>query len=155
MLTQDQRQRFLDNFILQVNGKGRSVRINALTSGVPQYVNDHHPGCSIGCQPEFEPFKEQAKAFEGMPISHLIRMELFGKKLCQAFGITRTNKSDPAGYPIANIDMEFLCGLQRLHDWRGNWLGKYLQEDAVWYFCKLWNLKIPIELYALETVESC
>lgn len=137
MLTQERKQKLLNTFIERVNGKGQAMGDN----NVCQYVKDNHPGCAIGCQPEFEPFKDVVQRYDGVPgIGYILNAEFehLGENLCTAFNVT------------LDSDRDFLSELQILHDTQPNWGGTknlYLRESPVLHFCQYWKLTVPESYY--------
>lgn len=129
MYTQERKQKFLNTFIERVNGKGQ-----ALQDGSCMYVKEGHPGCAIGCQPEFEPFKEIYKYNYSDTAYGLARNPNF----CSAFGIED------------EVDTRFLDTLQILHDGYDHWnkeTGR-IRRQVVEEFCTVHALTIPDSVYS-------
>lgn len=141
MYSQEQKQQFLNNFIQRVNGKGQAfdtIEHNC------RYVFPDHPGCAIGCQPQFEPFKNELKdstrrfaiLLTGSGTEDIAEQINLAERLKQAFNIE------------ADDDIYFLSSLQNLHDEQFNWKGKQLKRERVEHFCKRYKLTLPESQYA-------
>lgn len=137
--TKEQKQKFLNTFIQRVNGKG-ACRQGSLC----EYVRKGHPGCAIGCQDEFQPFKAEAlkHKVEG-DISEILELDpnstKFGERLAKAFGIANCYTSDGS----LSGEVSYLCDLQMLHDRESSWEGNLMRKAAVQQFCDKHNLELP------------
>lgn len=138
----------LNHFVKSLNGKGRSLAPNGTGC---LYVNKDHPGCAIGCQLEFEPFKNifNEDGYEGLTVADILRERNndLGERFAKAFGVTiepdQTLNSD---------DCHFLSTFQSLHDGYFNWdkTGLVLQRTSVENFCHQFGLKVPKAKYNQE-----
>lgn len=149
MYAQERKQQFLNTFIQQVNGKGRSYTERSGSHfSVPAclYVKDNHPGCAIGCQPEFQQFRQE-----------VVTRNLNGTIGELFFGVN--NEFADFGIRLATAlqcdlsdhkDGNFLGSLQQLHDHDMNWNEKTgrIRRQAVESFCKAYHLTVPESEYA-------
>lgn len=128
------RQQIFDTFIREVNGKGQAIRKNEYGVNECLYVLDGHPGCAIGCQPQFqEAYKECAPSEKQMNSNISAILEdntIFATRLRELFEVQD------------NEDLYFLASLQRFHDDDFNWNGSSLKEDRVRYFCTRSKLRV-------------
>lgn len=142
MLTQERKQQYLNNFIQRVNGLGRSV----YDDGCAYEGANGHPGCAIGCQPEFNEWKASLpvgeRNVEGCSIRGLLTAN---PNLAKYLGVDNAS--------FASRDIDFLSSLQSLHDQASNWddiNGKlHLTRVAVNQFCSDHTLEVPPGLYVV------
>lgn len=152
MITTKRKQQMLDNFIQRVNGKGQATSVVTIRDMFGEkikqpccmYVKKNHPGCAIGCQPEFEPFKDEIKKLK------------FTQKIVSLFSIAKNNLGDriQKAFYVASTrtvrmrDDSFLTQLQYLHDMDENWKGKKIRKRSVAEFCTQFSLTVPESKYA-------
>lgn len=123
------RQALLNHFISQVNGKGQCQSKNGRTCRYALSGHPGHPGCSIGCQPEFQKAAEKLNVdlflLNGTVRDHNVRMVI--------------NKAWPF---LSEQDMNFLVALQYLHD-QTPWTEGFLSPYEVQQFCIRFDLQVP------------
>lgn len=148
--SQERKQQFLNNFIERVNGKGRAIR----EDGSCTYIKSDHPGCAIGCQPEFQAAcrkltQEQLTILEGYngSIFGLIGYSngFAGQTIREAFELTSPTL---AHNEVRNLDLAFLYALQGLHDLPDHWKDNRLKQTTVKEFCEFHELTVPDSVYA-------
>lgn len=141
MLTQERKQKYLNTFIQRLNGIGPAIS----ASGNCYYVLEGHPGCAIGCQDEFQPFKDDLKNETILTVYCICSLGYSNKfkranEFIKAFGLTAGESH--------HADATFLRSLQILHDVEHHWINKKIQRKPVEDFCKRNNLTVPEADYA-------
>jgi hypothetical protein len=134
------KQQLLNRFVKACNGKGQSVN----RSGNCMYVRKDHPGCGIGCQPQFQKVAEKFPSLKSVidTIDTLIETNSKrGLALQKAFNMP---KDEDAFYMATS----FLMSLQDLHDRFEHWDGVKLRLSSIKQFCKDWKLTVPKSKYA-------
>ena len=121
------KQQIFDCFYNSLNGRGRAVDIWDSC----RYFVEGHPGCAIGCQPEFV---EEARKLgkEGPQLNSLTSVH------CS----TETNEICKKAFP--GIDLDFLSELQYLHDSPASWTGDCLNECSARLFCLKHEIVSPV-----------
>lgn len=145
--TKERKQQFLNIFIERVNGKGQAYK-----NGSCKLVLEGHPGCAIGCQPEFEPFKQEVveNSIRSLGVWSIFseKRNNIGNRLREAFGIEGTCEEVESK---SLADLRFLASLQGLHDDFNFWDRqdkKRLVKAEVDAFCLAHDLDLPEADYA-------
>lgn len=123
------RQRLLDNFYSITKGKGPCAFM-----GTCQYFKDGHPGCAIGCQPEFQEWSKDFCIEKKMEINELGAVYKVLERFPELKRILGVKTSG---------DRSFLSRLQSLHDDAQNWEGDNLEKTVVNEFCLDSSLLLP------------
>lgn len=143
-MTKKMKQKLLNTAIRLVNGKGQSSKERfGKRDATCLYVKKDHPGCFIGCQSEFKPFREIKEINIIGDVNCLIGEDFNGgamKGFCKAFGIKK------------DLDNSFLSDFQGLHDDQYNWIDKRIRREPVIDFCKKYKLTVPKSQYAKAVV---
>ncbi len=135
------RQELLTNFVQATNGKGRAMQGGVGDGGICSYFPKGHPGCGIGSQPGFR------ERFEGrMGDERTIKYWL--RSTDPNTGGWSGNKQLAADLKDffgveGEEDIDFLHGLQQLHDSVWNWNGLGIDPDCLNHFCVTWKLQVP------------
>lgn len=142
MITKQRKQKYLNTFIERVNGKGQSKNTK---KNLCLYIKKNHPGCAIGCQPEFDSIREIVEKEKILgPVRDLAK-DIDTSDVFSASFHVASYKS----HRQREKDLVFLNDLQYLHDNDDHWKKKILKHSVVESFCKIWNLKIPKNKYEI------
>lgn len=127
------RQELIDTFVRELNGRGQAVG----PEGKFLYVMENHPGCGIGCQPQFKKALAECPPPKGDTLELNIRGILFGEKMPFVLALKKEFVIEDS------FDEEFLMGLQRLHDSDELWQGKFMAKEIIAGFCNRYDLSVP------------